>query len=103
MLRAELAAAVTKWQLCAFVYVPFDTNSLALSATILEGCAEPKAFELICVEGITDSLVSLLHCNLRFLEAYTGLLLFLALPYAGQFVTTNTLMDQLCSPEDILM
>lgn len=71
-------------------YVPFDTHSLVLSATIVEECAEPEALELICMEGTTDRLVSLLHCSLRFLEAYTGLLLFLALPSAGQLITTST-------------
>lgn len=100
ILRAELAAVATKLQLRAFVYVPFHTTSLVLSTTILEGCAEPKAH----LYERDNRLVSPLHSNLRFLEAYTGLLLFLALMYVMQLVTTNMRMDQLCySPEDILM
>lgn len=83
--RAKVAAVVTKQQLHAFVYVPFGNSSLPLSTTILACCTEPEALELLCMKGVTDRLVSLLHSNLRFLEAYTGLLLFLALPYAGGF------------------
>lgn len=85
ILRAELAALVTKSQLCAFVCVPFDTGLLALSAPIVDGCAEPKALELICMEGRTDWLVSPLHFNWGFLKAYAGILLLLALPLWASF------------------
>jgi len=70
----------------------------------MEECAEPEALELICMEGITDRLVSLLHCSWRFLEAFTGPLLFLSFASAGLLVTTNALMAQLCySPDCVLM